>query len=429
MYRFWLWLRQPENTLWAMPTLGALFATLIVVASALLPDYLWPQDISLPDIELSTIESLLDVLASSMLAVTTFSLSIMVSAFASAAGGATPRATQLVMADDNTRLAIASFISAFIYSVIAKTALGMGYYQQNGRFLLFIATILVLLYLIAILIRWVHTLSQLGRMNNTIHKIELQSESTLRAYRSNPYLGAGAREPDGEPVLWLTNKAMGYLTHINMSSINNLAEKGDFRLHIVVRPGKLLYPGDYLAKVYGYLPEDKDVQALRDGFVVQANRSYDQDPRYGMIVLGEVAERALSPAVNDPGTAIKVMNVFARLLIAVKGDEGSRIDPPYYRLSIVEFSEEDLLIQAFDPLLRDGASNVDIAQRAQKILAGLWRKALESRVREAAHWQAKRALRIHHDSDMLDEDKAYIEALYHKLFVLEEHEDLPQIWD
>lgn len=52
---------------------------------------------SLPDIKQETLESLLNVIASSMLAVTTFSLSIMVAAFASASNGATPRATDLVM--------------------------------------------------------------------------------------------------------------------------------------------------------------------------------------------------------------------------------------------------------------------------------------------------------------------------------------------
>lgn len=76
-----------------------------------------------------------------MLAVTTFSLSIMVAAFASASSSGTPRAYQLMMSDDNTRLAISSFISAFIYAVIAKIALGLGYYGPAGRFVLFISTI------------------------------------------------------------------------------------------------------------------------------------------------------------------------------------------------------------------------------------------------------------------------------------------------
>lgn len=124
------------------------------------------------NISIDTLGSLLDIIASSMLAVTTFSLSIMVAAFASASSSGTPRAYSLMMSDDNTRLAISSFISAFIYAVIAKIALGLEYYGPSGRFVLFISTILVLMYLIYTLIHWVQTLSKLGNLTTTIDKIE-----------------------------------------------------------------------------------------------------------------------------------------------------------------------------------------------------------------------------------------------------------------
>ena len=140
-YRLIVNLRKPGNQLWLMPTAGALLALLIAAAAAWVNVFVPPS--FLPDIDLDTLQSLLDVIASSMLAVSTFSLSIMVSAFSSASNGATPRATELVMSDDNTRMAIASFISAFIYAIIARVALGLGYYGQNGRFALFIATFFV----------------------------------------------------------------------------------------------------------------------------------------------------------------------------------------------------------------------------------------------------------------------------------------------
>ncbi|WP_305804424.1 DUF2254 family protein [Stenotrophomonas sp. YIM B06876] len=41
--------------------------------------------------------------------------------------------------------------------------------------------------------------------------------------------------------------------------------------------------------------------------MVGAQRSLDQDPRFGLLVLGEVASRALSPAINNPCTAIDVI--------------------------------------------------------------------------------------------------------------------------
>lgn len=254
--QYWLWFKNPENTLWVTPTIGAVLAVFIALMAAIMPNYLFINSV-LPNIEQNTINDLLDVLTNSMLAVTTFSLSIMVSAFASAASGATPRATKLVMADDSTRVAIASFISAFIYGVISKTALSLGYFDQNGRFLLFIAAIVVLVYLIIILIRWVYVLSQLGRMGNTIQKIEHQAQQSLQYYVNNPLLGCKQDPPNRQHDNYICANSLGYLTHIDLDQLNSLAKAANIHLHILVRPGRLIYPGDTLAYLYHQHPEKK----------------------------------------------------------------------------------------------------------------------------------------------------------------------------
>ncbi len=177
LYQWLLVLKKPSNKLWVSAASWALLTVIFVLSLRLGARTL--EVASLPDIKQETLESLLNVIASSMLAVTTFSLSIMVAAFASASNGATPRATDLVMGDSTTRTAITSFICAFIYAIIAKTALGMAFYAQNGRFILFISTVAVLLYLIITLIRWVYTLSQLGRLGNTLEKIEQVTGNAL----------------------------------------------------------------------------------------------------------------------------------------------------------------------------------------------------------------------------------------------------------
>ena len=77
--KFFSWLRQPRNTIWWQPAKGALFVILYVIAVLVSTRYL-PTNL-FPDIPSRTVDGLLTILASSMLAVTTFSLSIMVGAF------------------------------------------------------------------------------------------------------------------------------------------------------------------------------------------------------------------------------------------------------------------------------------------------------------------------------------------------------------
>lgn len=421
MYQWLLWIRKPSNSLWVMPTLGALLAVVFALAASLGTRYL-EADI-LPDIERKVLDGLLDVIASSMLAVSTFSLSIMVSAFASAASSATPRATELVMADDNTRVAIASFISAFIYAIIAKIVLSVGYYGQNGRFILFISTVFVLGYLIFTLIRWVHTLSQLGRMGNTLNKIYQTEARSLRQYRKNPSMGAAWRAVGLERSWLVKAPKSGYLADINMAALQEWAGKKAVHIHLCVRPGDYMLPGRPLMMV---LPDGSDSALSRSEdeaaklvtmLTVESERSFTQDPRFGMIVLSEVAQRALSPAVNDPGTAFSVLTLMTQLLLDEVPDEVD--EPGLDRLSMVALNEGDLLSHAIDPIGRDAAGNIEVSMRMQKMLSALSNHAPEAGVRRAALKQAELVFQRALQALPCEEDKIRLTAERQRHFGVE----------
>lgn len=125
------WLRNPANSMWILPTVSIIISILSMFLTKI-----WARFVKEPlfDIEISLINNLLSIITSSMLAVSTFSLSIMVSAFSSVSSSSTPRATSLAMNDGTTRIAIASFISAFVYAIVSKVALGVHFYEESGVF-------------------------------------------------------------------------------------------------------------------------------------------------------------------------------------------------------------------------------------------------------------------------------------------------------
>ena len=98
-------------------------------------------------------------------------------------------------------------------------------------------------------------------------------------------------------------------------------------------------------------------------------RNYDQDPRFGLIVLTEIAERALSPAVNDPGTAIDILGRIVRLL-QPWGDQ-SPVEVRYPRIRVPGLQAEDLFDDVFPPIARDGAGMFAVQMRLQKSLLAL----------------------------------------------------------
>ncbi|GAA6142092.1 DUF2254 family protein [Hydrogenophaga sp. 5NK40-0174] len=391
LYRLSLWLRDPRNLIWTTPAAASALAVLLALAAALVNN--WLDHDLVPDIRIETIDSLLTVIASSMLSVTTFSLGIMLSAFASASSSASPRATELVMADDSTRIAIASFIAAFIYAVIAKTALGMDYYGASGRFVLFACTVGVLVYLIFTLIKWVKTLSHLGRLPSTLEKLERAACKVIDEYHVAPLMGcrmAPVQVPDGTRVFI---NAAGYLTHINLLSLNELASETGATVHVRVRPGAFILHDTVLAVVEGECPEDA-VRTVQHAFVIQHDRSFDQDPMFGLGVISEVAQRALSPAVNDPGTAFQVLTVLTRLLLRLRpgfeADEPPDVKPLDH-LTMVGLDEGEFVRAGYDPISRDGASLVELGMALQQHLGALVRCS-DLRMSDAAAEQARVAM-------------------------------------
>src|SRR5690606_33666522 len=109
-----LWrLRLLFRKLWVRASLISLLAVAAALLSFVISPYL-PQDLS-TDIGAESVDKILSIIASSMLAVTTFSLSTMVTAYGAATGNVTPRATRLIMEDSTTQNVLAAFVGSFLY--------------------------------------------------------------------------------------------------------------------------------------------------------------------------------------------------------------------------------------------------------------------------------------------------------------------------
>jgi uncharacterized membrane protein len=106
---------------------------------------------------------------------------------------------------------------------------------------------------------------------------------------------------------------------------------------------------------------------------VDDERSFDQDPRFGLCVLAEIASRALSPAVNDPGTAIDVLGRMVRVLSCWQAPPVGKPDDEvlYPHISAPPLKVQDLIDDAFAPIARDGAALVQVQVRLLKSLGAL----------------------------------------------------------
>lgn len=384
----WLF-RQLTRQLWFRSSLFAVLAVVTALVAIAVKPFI-PFSVS-GLVGTDAVDKILAILASSMLAVTTFSLNIMVSAYNTASSSVTPRATKLLLEDRTTQNVLATFIGSFLYSLVGIVALGMGAYGSQGRAVLFFVTLIVIVMIVITLLRWIQHLSQFGRMAETSQRVEEAAAGALLSFLQDPFLGCSPWHGQGREVQNMSPllpDQIGYLQHIDLQKLSALAEKSHQILYLNVRPGTFLHFSFPLLYTQQPLSAEQ-VKALRDAFTVGEQRSFDQDPRFGLCVLSEIASRALSPAVNDPGTAIDIIGRTVRLLCQQPetGDGAT----PYPRLFLKPAEISDLFDDIFTPVARDGAALVEVNLRLQKALMALdqFKPAL---YREAARRHSRMAL-------------------------------------
>lgn len=409
----WRWLLlQVSRRLWVRASLigalGVLAAGLATLGERLFWSPPW-------DVSQDAVESMLDVIASSMLAVTTFSLSVMTAAYAAATSNVTPRATKLLMRDRATQNVLSTFIGSFIFGVVGLVALQTGAYGARGRAILFAVTVAVIVLIVVALLRWIDHLTRLGRVGETTDRVEEAAREALAIRSRAPCLGAvplrTEAPPEGaEPV---RAAEVGYVQHVDMSGLSRIAEALDAGIHIAVLPGAFVHPGRTLAWVAGGLGTGGEGEGrradLRKAFTLGAERSFDQDPRFGLVVLAEIAQRALSPAVNDPGTAIDVIGRGVRLLAPLARPPEPEA-PAHPRLRAPLLGVADLLDDLYRPIARDGAGMGEVQLRLQKAFLALAELG-EPDLAAAAQDQSRLALERSEAALALAADKAPLRDL------------------
>ena len=185
----WRWvLTHVTRRLWFRATLigllGVAAAMLATVAENLFPwDLPW-------NIGADAVDSILAIIASSMLAVTTFSLNVMTSAYGSAANNVTPRATKLLREDPVTQNVLSTFIGSFLFSIVGIVVLKTGAYGARGRVVLFIVTIGVIALIVISLLRWIDYLTHFGQVGETTKRVEDATREAIEARLKAPALGA-----------------------------------------------------------------------------------------------------------------------------------------------------------------------------------------------------------------------------------------------
>lgn len=357
---------QQSRKLWVRVVVFGSLA-LIGMGIARLGAVLLPQNM-MGSIEIASVDRLFTIISNSMLAVTTFSLSVMVSVYRATSTQWTPRIHRLMLEDRTTQNTLATFIGAYVYATVGIVLRETGVLTDAHAYLIFYMTVAVMAIIVVYIIRWTLHLQSFGSLIETAREVEEITSKRLKERLELPCLGGRPLTDVPSGAFEIRAEVSGYVQFIYAAQLQNAAETADVNVYVAVNVGSFVVAGDVVAYVTS--PVEK-ADKFSDSIVLGDLRSFDQDPRFGLLVMGEMASKALSPGINDAGTAIDVMTRLTKVLGNYRDEADYGEDAKFNRVYVRPLKADELIRSGFAALARDGAQIVEVQIRLQKAMQSL----------------------------------------------------------
>jgi uncharacterized membrane protein len=360
---------------WFVPMVYAVTA---IVAGMILPrleNLLFPH--LKAELSIDSAIALYSSIASGMMALTgiVFSLTFLMVQFSATAYS--PRLVMWIARDPVLSHALGVFSATFLYAIAALSWLDRG----NSRKVLFISAWVVIALLLASVGMFITLIQRVGllQINRMLLFIANQGRGVIEKLygqldlpSSKPQALSKIKEV---PVQILRHRGRPQsLQEINIEKLVSIAHQHDARIEVVAVVGDTVLESTALIHVFGgdgQIPE----MELRNIFELGDERTFDQDPKYAIRLLVDIAIRALSPAVNDPTTAVQALDQIGDLLARLgqrRLEIGGFRDNAGTLRVVAEFpSWDDFLHLGFEEILAYGAKSVQIMRRMKALVADL----------------------------------------------------------
>jgi len=374
------------------------YAAASLVAGLLLPRFEHAYlSTAVSHLSVASAQALLSSVASGMMALTgiVFSIAFVIVQFSSTAYS--PRLTALIGQNPRLYHALGFFIATFSYALAT-----LGWVDRNKEGTVpFLSMALVFALLGGSMVSLALLVQQLGTLQITRVLRLVGNEGRRLIERelapSNAIAQAGDSNDDPAPALADVTQIVThqgeplYVVGIDTKELARWAREAEAVISLEYGIGDSVPNGFALLRVHGgrrQLPEP----ALRQAVALFWSRTLDHDPEYALRLLVDIAIKALSPAINDPTTAVQALDQIEDLLSRMaKGRlETGRVVDAEGRLRVVvpRPTWQDYLSLAFDEIRLCGATSPQVIRRLRAALVAVGSATV--RAADAAGVQAYR---------------------------------------
>jgi uncharacterized membrane protein len=265
-----------------------------------------------------------------------------------AASQYSPRTVRIFIRSGITRVTLGLFLATFVFSVIVLVS-NRAAVTSATPFAPVVSVSTLLALTVATVFGFVAYLHGVVRLMRVQYLLEtIAAESRLAIEENFPpasaYVDAEPPLADPSPRRLRHTGPAGVITAADLGGLAELCRQHQCWLELTVGVGEYLAYGTPIALAHGGDLRAGDVTSF---FLIRGERTFVQDPAFGFRQLADVAIRALSPAVNDPTTAVQAVDRISDLLALT----GSRPDPAGLRVDASGTVRVTCKLRNFDALL------------------------------------------------------------------------------
>ena len=367
-YRFKLYVR---NSIWIFPVL-CIGAGLIAVMLFNRIDQALGTELNL---SVDTARAVIGTVAASMFTLVVVSSSAVLVAVQLASAQLTPRIILLVYRSRIRKFCVSAFVFTFTFSVAAlvrieNTVPLLTSYIAAYGFLINLALFLYFIDGVGKALRPSAALQAVGFEGREV----VQSVYPSKLKRDQSLESKPIETLKKDPRRLIMNGVDGVILAFDHRGLVSLAESSNCLIELVPQVGDFVAAGDPLFRIFDggeALPEER----LRNSVAMGQERTLEQDPTYAFRIIVDIASKALSPAINDPTTAVLAIDQIHHLLRSVGSrslSEGREMDRQgVLRLVYRTPNWEDFVHLAVTEIRQYGRDSIQIMRRLRAMLENL----------------------------------------------------------
>jgi uncharacterized membrane protein len=321
-----------------------------------------------------TARAVLGALAGAMFTFIVFVCSSLLLVVQLASAQLTPRVIGTMFRDPVIKLTLAVFVFSFTFALAAMVRIGPSVPLLVSQVAAYgcVASIGVFLYLIDHVGKKLRPSGVFASVAAEAHRV-IESVYPRRLTDAPETVSEAADGLDKQQSRVVPSIRSGVVLAFDVSGLVALGTRHDCVIELAPQVGNFVAPGDPLFKVIG--ASDLPLSSLFDSIALGAERTMEQDPAFALRVIVDIASKGLSPAINDPTTAVLAIDQIHHLLRQVgrRRLDNERVQDAASRVRLIYRTPnwEDFVVLAVTEIRQFGGASIQIARRLRAMLENL----------------------------------------------------------